>query len=190
MHDCELSRRLPDRKGGTKNAKRRLMTTLVLNDAELFLELDRLIRAALDTRRKLLAFGLRGSTQAIGFIARTSAGALTAAAHELADLVRRLGGRPSVDPRRVDLQEAGGVASGQEQDLLRACEAALAEVACEYRDALEWNLPDTTQQILMRQFSLVIANFEHVKALRMRLEQANALEQPEASSKDTPASGH
>ena len=166
------------------------MTTLVLNDAELFLELDRLIRAALDTRKKLLAFGLRGSTQAIGFIARTSAGALAAAAHELADLVRRLGGRPSVDPRRVDLHEAGGVASGQEQDLLRACEAALAEVACEYRDALEWNLPEATQQILMRQFSLVIANFEHVKALRVRLEQANAFEEAHASPKDTLASGH
>jgi len=151
------------------------MTTLVLNDAELFVELDRLIRAALDTRRKLLAFGVRGSTQAIGFIARTSAGALTVAAHELADLVRRLGGRPSVDPRPLDVHELSGLSSAREQDALRACEAALAEVACEYRDALEWNLPEPAQEVLMRQFGLVIANFEHVKALRMRLETADSV---------------
>lgn len=166
------------------------MTTLVLNDAELFVELDRLIRAALDTRRKLLAFGVRGSTQAIGFIARTSAGALTAAAHELADLLRRLGGRPSVDPRRLDAQEPNGLTSGQEQDMLRACEAALAEVALEYRDALEWSLPEPAQEVLMRQFGLVIANFEHVKALRVRLEQGSLLQTLDSSATDArPSAG-
>lgn len=148
------------------------MTTLVLNDAELFVELDRLIRAALDTRRKLLAFGLRGSTQAIGFIARTSASALSVAAHELADLVRRLGGRPSVDPRRQDSADAQATLPPREQDMLLALEAAIAHVACEYRDALEWNLPEPAQEVLMRQFSVLIANFEHVKALRTRLQQA------------------
>jgi len=150
------------------------MTTLVLNDTELFAELDRLIRAALETRNKLLGFGLRGGTQAIGFIARTSASALSVAAHELADLVRRLGGRPSLDPRRQDAAQPSALTLEQETDLLRACESAIAEVACEYRDALEWNLPEHAQEVLMRQFGVLIANFEHVKALRTRLEQAAA----------------
>ena len=154
------------------------MTTLVLNEAELFVELDRLIRTALLTRRKLLACSLRGSTQAIGFIARSSASALAVAAHELADLVRRLGGRPSVEPARQDALEPLSPVSGQEQDLLHACELAIAEVACEYRDALEWSLPESAQEVLMRQFSVLIANFEHVKALRMRmrLQQAAGLD--------------
>ncbi len=148
------------------------MTTLVLNDSELFIELDRLMRSALATRTKLLAFGMRGSTQAIRFIARTSANALSVAVHELADLVRRLGGRPSVDPLRLEAAQTVTFAPGREQDLLLACEAAIAEVACEYRDALEWNLPEPAQELLTRQFSILIANFEHVKALRTRLEQA------------------
>jgi len=148
------------------------MTTLVLNEAELFVELDRLIRMALLTRRKLLACSLRGGTQAIGFIARSSASALAVAAHELSDLVRRLGGRPSAESNRHDGIEPISLESGREQDLLQACELAIAEVACEYRDALEWNLPEPAQEVLMRQFSVLIANFEHVKALRVRLQQA------------------
>ena len=162
------------------------MTTLVLNDPELFVELDRLIRSALNCRTKLLAFGRRGSTQAIGFIARTSASALAVAAHELADLVRRLGGRPCVDSRRQDVVEANALTAEQEQDLLRACESAIAEVACEYRDALEWNLPEPAQEVLMRQFGVLIANLEHVKALRTRLDQAAGLNDRQAA---TPAGG-
>lgn len=148
------------------------MTTLVLNDAELHVELNRLICAALDTRRKLLACSLRGGTQLIGFIARSSATALALAAHELADLVRRLGGRPAVEARGDEAVASPMPSAAQEQDPLQTCEHAIAEVACEYRDALECNLPEPAQEVLMRQFSVLIANYEHVKALRERLQQA------------------
>jgi hypothetical protein len=111
------------------------MTALALNEAELFVELNRLIYSALDTRRKLLACSVRGGTQAIGFLARNTASALAAAAHELAELV-------------------------------------IAEVACQYRDALEWGLPEPAQEVLMRQFGIVIANYEHIRSLKSRLRGA------------------
>ncbi|MCW5620300.1 MAG: hypothetical protein KIS79_04245 [Burkholderiales bacterium] len=150
------------------------MTTLVLNDAELYVELNRLICAALDTRRKLLACSLRGGTQLIGFIARSSASALAVAAHELADLVHRLGGRPATEARREEAVALPVPSVVQEQDPLQTCEHAIAEVACEYRDTLEWNLPEPAQEVLMRQFSILIANYEHVKALRERLQRAGS----------------
>jgi len=86
-----------------------------------------------------------------GFIARSSASALAVAAHELADLVRRLEGGP-VSSLPTGCSGALSPVSGQEQDLLHACELAIAEVACEYRDALEWSLPESAQEVLMRQF--------------------------------------
>ena len=144
------------------------MTTLALNDAELFVELNRLIYSALDTRRKLLACSVRGGTQAIGFLARNTASALAAAAHELAELVRRLGGAPA--QQQVSAENAAlSMDDGAGQDLLATCEQALAEVACQYRDALEWGLPEAAQEVLMRQFGIVIANYEHLRSLKGRL---------------------
>src|SRR5689334_12281565 len=105
------------------------MTTLVLEQAELLVELNRLIHAALDTRKKLLACSLRAGSQAIAFLARNTAVALSTAASELAELVRRLGGAPSQPPA---LQEPGPRAAAEvpaEDDLLGACEQAIAEVA-------------------------------------------------------------
>jgi len=144
------------------------MTALALNEAELFVELNRLIYSALDTRRKLLACSVRGGTQAIAFLARNTASALAAAAHELAELVRRLGGAPA---QQVSTENAAAastdVAVGP--DLLATCEQAIAEVACQYRDALEWGLPAPAQEVLMRQFGIVIANYEHLRSLKTRL---------------------
>ena len=145
-----------------------VMTTLALNDAELFVELNRLIYSALDTRRKLLACSVRGGTQAIGFLARNTASALAAAAHELAELVRRLGGAPAQQVATDQVPVAHPV-GGSEADLLQACEHAIAEVACQYRDALEWRLPEPAQAVLMRQFGIVIANYEHIRTLKARL---------------------
>jgi hypothetical protein len=144
------------------------MIALTLNDAELFVELNRLIYSALDTRRKLLACSVRGGTQAIGFLARNTASALAAAAHELAELVRRLGGAPAqqVVPENA---AAAQPATSVEPDLLITCEHAIAEVACRYRDALEWGLPETAQAVLMRHFGMVIANYEHIRSLKARL---------------------
>jgi hypothetical protein len=146
------------------------MTAMALNEAELFVELNRLIYSALDTRRKLLACSVRGGTQAIAFLARNTASALAAAAHELAELVRRLGGAPAqqVSAENVALGPDDTVGT----DLLATCEQALAEVACLYRDALEWGLPDAAQEVLMRQFGIVIANYEHLRSLKSRLRTA------------------
>jgi hypothetical protein len=147
------------------------MTALALNEAELFVELNRLIYSALDTRRKLLACSVRGGTQAIGFLARNTASALAAAAHELAELVRRLGGAPTQQMAAENLA-AQQPEPGAEPDLLAACEQAIAEVACQYRDALEWGLPEPAQEVLMRQFGIVIANYEHIRSLKSRLRGA------------------
>jgi hypothetical protein len=149
------------------------MTTLVLEEAELLVELNRLIHAALDTRKKLLACSLRAGSQAIGFIARNTALALSMAASELAELVRRLGGAPSQVASTAD---AGGRSAelAEEDDLLGACEQAIAEVACLYRDALEWNLPEPAQEVVMRQFGIVIANYEHLTNLRARRKELQA----------------
>jgi hypothetical protein len=154
------------------------MTALALNEAELFQELNRLIYAALDTRRKLLACSVRGGTQAIAFLARNTASALAAAAHELADLVRRLGGAPAQQPAvpapavppAVEAQADASVGP----DVLGACEEAIAQVACQYRDALEWRLPEPAQEVLMRQFGIVIANYEHLRSLQARVRNARA----------------
>ena len=148
------------------------MTTLALNDAELFVELNRLIYSALDTRRKLLACSVRGGTQAIAFLARNTASALAAAAHELAELVRRLGGAPAQQTSAESA--AGGSDDAVGPDLLATCEQALAEVACQYRDALEWGLPEAAQEVLMRQFGIVIANYEHLRSLKARLRTPRA----------------
>jgi hypothetical protein len=139
------------------------MTALALNEAELFVELNRLIYSALDTRRKLLACSVRGGTQAIGFLARNTASALAAAAHELAELVRRLGGAPTQQMAAENLA-AQQPEPGAEPDLLAACEQAIAEVACQ--------LPEPAQEVLMRQFGIVIANYEHIRSLKSRLRGA------------------
>ena len=149
-----------------------LMTALALNEAELFVELNRLIYSALDTRRKLLACSVRGGTQAIAFLARNTASALAAAAHELAELVRRLGGAPP-QPVAAEIPTLPAEAS-VEPDLLGTCEQAIAEVACQYRDALEWRLPEPAQEVLMRQFGIVIASYEHIRSLKARLRGARA----------------
>jgi hypothetical protein len=154
-----------------------VMTALALNEAELFIELNRLIHAALVTRRKLLACSVRGGTQAIAFLARNTASALAAAAHELSELVRRLGGAPgphaladalsSAQPEPlVDPELAAG------DDVLGSCEQAIAQVACQYRDALEWRLPEPAQEVLMRQFGIVLASYEHLRSLQARLRNA------------------
>lgn len=155
-----------------------VMTALALNDAELFVELNRLIHAALDTRRKLLACSVRGGTQAIAFLARNTASALAAAAHELSELVRRLGGAPG--PQAIADSLASGPEAAAEtdvaasEDLLGSCEQAIAQVACQYRDALEWRLPEPAQEVLMRQFGIVLANYEHLRSLQQRLRNARA----------------
>jgi hypothetical protein len=158
------------------------MTTLALNEAELFVELNRLICAALDTRRKLLACSVRGGTQAIAFLARNTASALAAAAHELSELVRRLGGAPAHQaPESVVNVPSEGPASAEGvagSDLLGACEQAIAEVVCQYRDALEWRLPEPAQEVLMRQFGIVIASYEHLRSLQARLRNARAARRP------------
>ncbi|HZP87237.1 MAG TPA: hypothetical protein VFB54_10490 [Burkholderiales bacterium] len=143
------------------------MTTLVLNEAELSVELNRLMRSVLDTRRKLLSFSLRAGTQAVAYIARNSALALTRAVQELSDLVHRLGGRPTLEANMQDLQLVAPIA--EEEDLLDACEHAVAEVACQYRDALEWSMPDPAQEVLMRQFGAVIANYEAIRDMQQHL---------------------
>jgi hypothetical protein len=148
------------------------MTALALNEAELFVELNRLIYSALDTRRKLLACSVRGGTQAIAFLARNTASALAAAAHELAELVRRLGGAPAQHASAESAVAASDVAVGP--DLLATCEQAIAEVACQYRDALEWGLPEPAQEVLMRQFGIVIASYEHLRSLKARLRNGRA----------------
>jgi hypothetical protein len=142
------------------------MSALALNEAELFVELNRLIYSALDTRRKLLACSVRGGTQAVGFLARNTASALAAAAHELTELVRRLGG---ATPQPAESLAGLQLDPGQEPDLLVTCEQAIAEVACHYRDALEWRLPEAAQEVLMRQFGIVIASYEHLCSLKSRL---------------------
>lgn len=153
-----------------------VMTALALNEAELSIELNRLIHAALVTRRKLLACSVRGGTQAIAFLARNTASALAAAAHELSELVRRLGGAPgphaladalsSAQPEPVDPE------LGASEDVLGSCEQAIAQVACQYRDALEWRLPEPAQEVLMRQFGIVLASYEHLRSLQARLRNA------------------
>jgi hypothetical protein len=147
---------------------RSVMTALALNEAELFVELNRLIYSALDTRRKLLACSVRGGTQAIGFLARNTASALAAAAHELAELVRRLGGAPA-QPVAAESSVVPPADVPVGPDLLVTCEQAIAEVACQYRDALEWRLPEAAQEVLMRQFGIVIASYEHIRSLKARL---------------------
>lgn len=142
------------------------MTTLLMNEAELSVELNRLIRTALDTRKKLLAFSMQSGTRAVCFLARNSAASLARAVHELSDLVRRLGGRPLAE---AQLRSTLPVPVVEQAQVLEACEHAVAEVACHYRDALEWNLPDTAQEILMRHFAVVIANYERINRLRKRV---------------------
>ena len=150
------------------------MTTLVLEQAELLVELNRLIQAALDTRKKLLACSLRAGSQAIGFLARNTALALSMAANELAELVRRLGGAPSQLPSPAEGRPILPEELAADEDLLSACEQAIAEVACQYRDALEWNLPEPAQEVLMRQFGIVIANYEHLTNLRSQRRRLRA----------------
>jgi hypothetical protein len=154
------------------------MTALALNDAELFQELNRLIHAALDTRRKLLACSVRSGTQAIAFLARNTASALAAAAHELTDLMRRLGGAPAQQPAAAVAVLPAALDGGADPtvgpDVLGACEEAIAQVACQYRDALEWRLPEPAQEVLMRQFGIVIANYEHLRSLQARVRTARA----------------
>ena len=144
------------------------MSTLVLNEAELLVELNRLICATLDTRKKLLACSLRAGGQAIGFLARNSASALATAAHELTDLVRRLGGATAWLEQRAQVSALADMPDGQ--DLLDACEQAIGAVACQYRDALELRLPEPMQELLMRQFAVVIANYQHLRDLQARLQ--------------------
>lgn len=142
------------------------MTTLLMNEAELSVELNRLIRTALDTRKKLLAFSVHAGTRAVRFLARNSAASLARAVHELADLVRRLGGRP---PSEAQLRSTLPIPVMAQAQVLEACENAVAEVACHYRDALEWNLPESAQEILMRHFAAVIDNYERINRLRKRV---------------------
>lgn len=142
------------------------MTTLLMNEAELSVELNRLIATALDTRKKLLAFSVHAGTRAVGCLARSSAAALARAVHELSDLVRRLGGRP---PSEAQLKSTLPVPVVAQAQVLEACEHAVAEVACHYRDALEWNLPESAQEILMRHFASVIDNYERINRLRKRV---------------------
>jgi uncharacterized protein (TIGR02284 family) len=139
------------------------MFSIALSEAELFIELNRLIHAALDTRTKLLACALQTGSQAIRSIARNSAGALSTAAHELADLIRKLGGAP-VDASAAHVAVQPLPHAG-ERALLVQCEQAIGQVACQYRDALEWSLPDAARETLMRQFSALIAHYERVRNL-------------------------
>jgi hypothetical protein len=106
-------------------------------------------------------------TRAIRALARRSAAALTRAARELAKLVRRLGGRPLPLPRlRVRQAAAWAAPAGTpEHALLAECERAVAEVACLYRDALEWSLPQDAQAVLMRQFCIVIEDYQRIQRL-------------------------
>ena len=143
------------------------MIAVVLDEADLFAELNRLIRVALDTRAKLLACSVTAGTRAIRALARRSAAALTRAARELTKLVRRLGGRPLPLPRLRVRQAASwaALAGTPEHALLAECERAVAEVACLYRDALEWSLPQDAQAVLMRQFCIVIEDYQRIKRL-------------------------
>lgn len=143
------------------------MIAVVLNEADLLVELNRLIHVALDTRAKLLACSLQSGTRAIRALARRSAAALARAAHELADLVRRLGGRPLPLPRLRARHAPLPAPSARtpERALLADCERAVAEVACLYRDALEWSLPQDAQAVLMRQFCVVIDDYQRIKRL-------------------------
>jgi hypothetical protein len=143
------------------------MISVVLNEADLFAELNRLIQLALATRAKLLACSLQAGTRAIRALARRSAAALNRAAHELAELVRRLGGRPLPLPRlRARRARMPTFSHGTpERALLAECERAVGEVACLYRDALEWSLPQDAQAVLMRQFCIVIDDYQRIKRL-------------------------
>jgi hypothetical protein len=143
------------------------MIAVVLNEADLFVELNRLIHVALDTRAKLLACSLQAGTQAIRALARNSAAALARAAYELADLVRRLGGKPLPLARRraARARPPASGARALDRALLAECERAVAEIACQYRDALEWSLPQDAQALLMRQFCIVIDDYQRIKRL-------------------------
>lgn len=155
------------------------MTTLLLNEAELSVELNRLIATVLDTRKKLLTFSLRAGTRAVGFIARNSAAALARAGHELSELIRRLGGRPTaVAPSSPD---PWTLSYARDEDLLVACEQAVAEVACQYRDALEWNLPDPAHEMLMCQFRLIIASYQNILRSQRRLRALWSARAPHAA---------
>lgn len=142
------------------------MMTLLMNEAELSVELNRLIRTAFDTRKKLLALSVHAGTRAVRFLAHNSAASLARAVHELSDLVRKLGGRP---PSEAQLRSTLPVPVLEQGQVLEACEHAVAEVACHYRDALEWNLPESAQEILMRHFAAVIDNYERINRLRKRV---------------------
>jgi hypothetical protein len=139
------------------------MFSMTLSEVELVLELNRLVQAALDTRAKLLACALQSGSQAIRSIACNSAGVLSTAAHELSDLIRRLGGAPvHASAAHLAVQP---LAHAEERALLVQCEQAIAQVACLYRDVLEWHLPDAAGEPLMRQFSALIADYERVRRL-------------------------
>lgn len=162
------------------------MFSLTLTDAELFVELNRLIYAALDTRTKLLACSLQSGSHAIRAIARNSASVLSTAAQELSDLIRRLGGAPT--DASVAVRSVTAPACAGERALLLQCEQAIAQVACQYRDALEWSLPDSARDTLMRQFSALIADYERIRRLLQCAEHEAA--RPLPRTRRGPRCGH